>query len=277
MVSLELTSYRRKGINAYLLMVGADIATADYGTPKTEADQAKAHTGKSHAVVIDLSAKPDGNYKYKEANGHKTRYGYLSIKDGEIVQEFESEQEMLSATLPGLPELEGTEKQIAWAEKIRAKFIDSIGDRITDWSPQSAAYAGLEKITQAKSWIDNRDRLNPEKFIEKVAELEREWELAEEAENLYASIEAEKNKSQTFRDDDALNEVEAYAIVYSDRIEVTANETGMGDRIPKGRKYVGGKGDMRWEYSLDRLPEILACSAISFVLNEKGERVDENE
>lgn len=88
------------------------------------------------------------------------------------------------------------------------------------------------------------------------------------------AIASETRRAEVWRDDEALYEVEAYAIVFSDCIKVTANETGMGDRIPRtGRKYVGDRQNWVWKFPLSALPEIKSCKAISFVLNEKGDRV----
>lgn len=277
MAALELETYRNKGINAYLLPLDTDIKLADYGRPATEEGAQRGHRGKAHTVVIDLSGKPDGGYKYKEAIGHKTRYGYLLIEGGEIEAAFDTESELRSALMQDkgieLPELEGSDKQIAWATQIRDKFIASIKHRITDWSKGSAVYESLHRHSSAKLWIDNRDKLNADKFIQKVAELEQEWKQAEEWTNLQEAIDTEIAKSTIHRDDKVLDEVDAYAIVYDDRIEVTANQPGMGDSFPKMRKYVGGKGDMRWEYTLDRLDDIKRCRHIDFILDSKGNKV----
>lgn len=174
MAFLELTSYRRKDINAYLLMIDASINLADYGQPKSKDDRANAHKGKSHTVTIDLGRKADGYYKYKEADGHRVKYGYLLIKGGEIEEEFETETEMKLSMLPELPKLKGTKKQTPWAESIRAEFIKSIGDRISDWSKESKAYKVLEQYTQAQVWIENKDKLDADKFVARVARLEAE-------------------------------------------------------------------------------------------------------
>ena len=277
MATLELETYRNKGINAYLLALDADIRSADYGKPATEDDTDRAHRSKAHTIVIDLSSKPDGGYKYKEAIGHRTRYGYLLIKDGEIEADFDTESELRSALRQNngikLPELEGTEKQIAWATQIRDKFVADIGDRVTDWSPQSAAYELMYQQSYAKTWIDNRDRLSVDKFMQRLTALEQEWVATEEALNLEDAVAHEEYERLVTRDDEVLDEVDAYAIVYDDRIEVTANQPGMGDSFPKGRKYVGSQGDMRWEYTLERLDDIKRCHHIDFILDSKGNKV----
>ncbi len=278
MTTLELETYRNKGINAYLLALDTDIKFADYGQPATQEDANKAHRSKAHTVVIDLSNKQDGGYKYKEAVGHKSKYGYLLIKGGEIEAEFNNESELRSALVKNegieLPELEGSDKQVAWANQIRDKFVASIKHRITDWSKGGAVYEALYRHSSAKLWIDNRDKLNADKFIQKVAELEQEWKHAEDWGNLQESIDTELRESVIHYDDEVLDEATVYAIVYDDRIEVTANEPGWGDKIPSGRKYIGGKGDLRWEYSLHRLDDIKRCRHIDFILDSKGNKVN---
>lgn len=283
MAILQLTSYRRKGINAYLEMVcgGSDImdneflVTKDYGRPSTPEDVSKAAQSKSHTVSINLSNKPDGVYKFKEACGHKTRHGWIRVEDGQIVSEFESEAESLKSEQSILlPELEGSEKQVAWAKKIRWSFIISTGEAISDWSRNSAAYECLESAPLAKSWIDSRDKLNPQKFIDQVKMLEAKRAKAAAEAILYEAIAGEIADTRIVVDDETCIEAEIFAIVYSDRIEVTSSVTGAGEKIPSDRKYVGSKGDMRWVYSLDRLPEILKCRAIEFCLDESGKKIE---
>lgn len=282
---LNLESYRSKGINAYLEQVcgGSDqmdsgVISKDYGTPATQEDVGKAHRSKAHTVAINLGVKPDGGYKYKEANGHKTKYGWLSIRGGEVVGEFSSEAELLASERGQagieLPEMEGSEKQVAWAEQIRRSFIISTGEAIKDWSRSSAAYEALDSLRLAKAWIDDREKLNPAKFIARVKEIEAEWARGEEYMNLQDAVDTELAASVVHRDDEVLDEAEIYAIVYGDRVEVTANVTGAGDKIPQGRKYIGGKGDMRWQYDLGRLDDIKQCRHIDFILNESGKKIE---
>ena len=270
MATLQLSTYRYNDINAYLLKVGDDIGCADFGSPASEEDQDKAHRSKAHNVLVNLADKSDGIYKYKEAVEHRTKYGWLLLKNGEIEEEYDEEPKEPRAVLP---ELEGTSKQIAWAETIRAAYIKSIGDSITDWSPQSAAYECLETLPDAKSWIDNRDRLKPQKFIDRVKALEEEWAAVESSMALEDAIDSEISESRITRDDEVLDEAEIYAVVYEDRIEIQSNVTGAKERIPTGGKYCGGRGDMKWEYPLDRLDDILKCRDVEFCLDSSGNKI----
>jgi hypothetical protein len=79
-------------------------------------------------------------------------------------------------------------------------------------------------------------------------------------------------KETTYFDDEALDEVDAYAIVYRDRIEFVAHVNGYGEKLPKkGRKYIGSQGDRRWSFPLNMLSEVRPFS--SFVLDSDGQRL----
>ena len=55
--------------------------------------------------------------------------------------------------------LKGSEKQINWAQKLRAVKIDLVLDTVERSFPEyaAAAISALEKIESAKFWIENRD------------------------------------------------------------------------------------------------------------------------
>lgn len=61
----------------------------------------------------------------------------------------------------GLPALKGSDKQIAWAQQIRAAKLAAIPAVNADGSPigerAAAAIAALKARSDAKWWIDNRD------------------------------------------------------------------------------------------------------------------------
>jgi hypothetical protein len=92
---LELETYRSKGINAYLAPVPvgangkADTNRAMFGSP-LPGQEDKAHRSKRHTVRVRIDNLPDGKYAYKEAGGadyNKSTYGWIVIKNGEIVDE----------------------------------------------------------------------------------------------------------------------------------------------------------------------------------------------
>jgi hypothetical protein len=128
-------------------------------------------------------------------------------------------------------------------------------------------------VVGARSLLDLKPHFFPEsfKFVAKAYEMvEEEYQSACALEN---AIQAAEYEHTTHRDDEVLDGVDAYAVIYASAIEVTANCTGMGDRLPrKNRKYIGGKGDMRWSFPKGELEELKTCKAISFFLNEDGSR-----
>lgn len=131
MAILKLGSYRKKGINAYAVpLQGLQYSPNDYdfGAPLTDADRCAAYKSGFHEVGVDLSTAKfsDGYLKYKEAIGHKTSEGYIYVVAGEIAESWEDETDYVIARvskLIDLPALEGSSKQIAWAEELRAKSV----------------------------------------------------------------------------------------------------------------------------------------------------------
>lgn len=86
---------------------------------------------------------------------------------------------------------------------------------------------------------------------------------------LESEVQAQLHNHSAYMDDDALYEANAYAIVFSDRVEFVAHVPGYGDKLPrKGRKYIGDKGDIRWQFPVSSLDEIRRFA--DFVLNEDG-------
>ncbi len=61
-----------------------------------------------------------------------------------------------------LPKLKGTEKQIAWANNLRAKLIQKFPDH-----PQEAKQAIAALSLDAKWWIDHRDEVD-DQLIERI-------------------------------------------------------------------------------------------------------------
>lgn len=45
-------------------------------------------------------------------------------------------------------------------------------------------------------------------------------------------------------------------VVYSHHIEVRAYESGVGEALPPGRKYIGCQGDIRWRYPVSALDSL---------------------
>lgn len=87
--------------------------------------------------------------------------------------ECQAEAKAEEAKAAGLPELTGSEKQIAWALSIRQKFVDEveaiktetlskIREEKAEWFVSQADKAKQNHLqkTEAKYWIDNRFDLN---------------------------------------------------------------------------------------------------------------------
>jgi hypothetical protein len=93
-------------------------------------------------------------------------------KQKEEERKIESEVAAEQARENGLPELAGSEKQIAWAETIRKNALTSTRNKIKEgYVAKDAEEAALIKVSQeaknqleteksAKWWIDNRSNVN---------------------------------------------------------------------------------------------------------------------
>jgi hypothetical protein len=154
MTKLQLNHYGKRGIYAYLCPIklnGSQIERGSFlnGKP-VESNKEDYYKGKLATVEFDLSPLPSGVYEYKEAAGHKSSCGYLKIENGKITQEFSTVADLVDSLspLPPMPELEGTARQVEWAENIRATAIRN------GFPVQSAL-----KYSSAKIWIDSREKL----------------------------------------------------------------------------------------------------------------------
>lgn len=160
MATLTLKSNRSKSINAYLVPLHGlryMASEMDFGKPKTETDKILACKGKAHDVGIDLAKKESGYYLYQEAC-HRFQKGYLLIQDGQILGEWQTEEEYAIAranTRAKFPELEGSEKQVVWASSIRAKVALILDyEAIDNWARDGAAYKAMAAAPHAKNWIE---------------------------------------------------------------------------------------------------------------------------
>lgn len=112
-------------------------------------------------------------------------------------------------------------------------------------------------------------RFSPEAIEEVMPIVEAYEQELEASMRLDERIEQELCQRQVVLDEDTLGEVDAYLIIYADRIEFIANENGYGERLPKKqRKYIGSQGDRRWQFPLSMLNEVLPFA--EFAINEDG-------
>lgn len=147
---IKAVDYRKKGNHAYLAALtlkGGEIAERDFYNPSSFADN-RHYAGRSCDCEFDLEKLkfPDGYAHCRDGNHASAHQDdrYFLIKDKEVIKEFASLEEMLLDAFPApdLPALEGTSRQISWAESIRSKCAMKNVD--ADYSNVSAKY-----------WIDN--------------------------------------------------------------------------------------------------------------------------
>lgn len=131
----------------------------------------------------------------------------------------------------GLPELEGTEKQVAWAESIRVKKLDEIASEAAHAEKRPKvlkldsfeAAPALRWIAGQKSaswWIDRRARYNREFLKEAHAALQS-------ADPVQEQLEADANAEATIRPTQAATETVA---------EITPLEKSVAIRFPEKRE-----------------------------------------
>ena len=154
---IELSTYRSAGVNAYLVEEGKDHTHNRYGTPIDEENQQRSYRSKSHTVKVRIDNLSDGIYRFVEAGGStgkKVIKGWLKIVNGEIIEESDNLASLIVGNdAASLPELEGSQKQIAWAVQIREKAIakfKKLGNDVPNI---------LNQTTDAKWFIENRNSL----------------------------------------------------------------------------------------------------------------------
>jgi hypothetical protein len=136
---------------------GKDHTHNMYGTPIDEENQQRAYRSKSHTVKVRIDNLSDGIYRFVEAGGStgkKVVKGWLKIVGGEIIEESDNLASLIVGNAAAnLPELEGSQKQIAWAVQIREKAIakfKKLGNDVPNV---------LNQTTDAKWFIENRSSL----------------------------------------------------------------------------------------------------------------------
>lgn len=148
-----------------------------------------------------------------------------------------------------LPELQGTEKQVAWANTLRQKMIDEINEGIKlheDINKPKIAenyrialdYM-INNKTTAKYYIDNRD--------ESILDLSKQLykENKEDTENVVKEVaEIEVKAESTIKPEDAKTEIAAEIIVKKEEVKVIFPEKN--DEFRKVVKYLGYKWDGIW-------------------------------
>jgi hypothetical protein len=103
----------------------------------------------------------DGIYEVQDANygGRKTRHYWIKVENG---QAWEIEKPTTDLGLK-LPELQGSERQVVWAESIRQKAVTKLLAHYKLLETQiveCVLESSDPSLTSAKWWIDNRDRID---------------------------------------------------------------------------------------------------------------------
>jgi len=156
-----------------------------------------------HTETVNLIGKHrDREWRLENVEPHKTcRACYeaeLAHKKAKATAEaIEAAKEM------ELPELAGTEKQIAWAETIRQKILSRVDGimNVKSTDEREALLPGLDELQQIESarwWIDHRD-IAPrdlEKLMLKTAKVQEEKPLADAA-KLEATVRPENQITET--------------------------------------------------------------------------------
>lgn len=156
-------------------------------------------------------------------------------------RELANKQAAEAAQAQGLPELEGTEKQIAWAETIRQEVLAAIDDYILEDEAEDLRVIELishiKSKTSASWWIDRREtssyriRRLLERTIDEIKTLKLESHPAAQGAKAEATVRPEKPITET---------------VAEIRIQGSVVEISFPERRDDFREIVKGKLNMEW-------------------------------
>jgi hypothetical protein len=145
-LTIKVTDMRARGKNGYVAKILGDgsknflraIHQTGYGTS---------------AKTLTFEIKEDGIYEVSDANfgGRKKNVTFYKIESGRIVGESEEVLDFL--VTDDLPELQGSEAQILWADQIRKRFILKLRKQEQDLPKW------IYKVTEATKIINNREKL----------------------------------------------------------------------------------------------------------------------
>jgi len=124
-------------------------------------------------------------YTVKRSCGHEERialFGSYTSRESQLkyeasklckacyIEEKRREEKALTQEL-GLPELTGTEKQVAWANSIRLEWINRVFTKLDNWKERGTSETDIERCrravlaaastkTQAAWWIEHDNMLD---------------------------------------------------------------------------------------------------------------------
>lgn len=164
---------------------------------------------------IQLFGKLDERYRRID---YLEKYG-KSPKQREVERQLQTEDAKAKAIEKKLPELKGSEKQIAWAVRIRDKMLDEANDYLdklniadvyldiadedvkSEWQERidtikNNAKSDIFRETSSSWWIDNRDSFGDrlvrdrlkEKYLDEIKTLKSDVEEAQKVKTSSASL-----------------------------------------------------------------------------------------
>lgn len=153
--------------------------------------------------------------------------------------------------MAGLPELQGTEKQITWAETIRRQIIDAIQEDILNENSPDAlikAFNGIKSHSAASWWIDNRKCTIF--VLKELLAAEHEALKKAQTEPPAAIIDDVKAEATVYPEKTVSNLVAEITIQNNKTIEVHYPERNEDFRlIMRGREF---KWDDGWKRTIDK-------------------------
>ncbi len=172
----------------------------------------------SRQTYTATSAKQSKEYWRERAD---TEFGLCS----DCYKKEQEEKRQQAMEEAGLPEITGSEKQIAWAEKIRFEKYESL-QPLPKMTPKGIeAYDRLFSTTEAKFWIDNRNCIARELIVKMAsmapADVEAEIKAEEEKES--------KAKMQILQPENPIDETP---------VEIKVTETAVTVNSKKNEKII---------------------------------------
>jgi hypothetical protein len=164
----------------------------------------------------------------------------------ECYKKEQEEKRQKAISESGLPELTGSEKQIAWAEKIRFEKYQQSEPYVKTLRPKGIeAYERLFGTVEAKFWIDNRDMIFVD-LLKKIAamapaDVEAEIKAEEEKES--------KARMQVLQPEKLVDETPVEIKVTESAVSVVSKKDDKIIEVCKGSGYSWKDGAWRKQMS----------------------------
>lgn len=160
----------------------------------------------------------------------------------------ESEKAEAEAREKGLPELTGSEKQTAWAVKIRKELLDKIAERVQKYDDDKAKAImnRIMSIRSASYWIDRRD--NPGIIINEAKE-----KIAADAEAAPQPVQKDAEAEATVAPENRQSDIIAKIDVVGDTIRIINDKDETLREIYKDNGYTWVDG--AWTRNISKWSE----------------------